>query len=195
MLLAWIAFPLVLLAICAGLGLLVDAISGRRLPGALVAPVGFAAAILLAQLASLAGAGIALIASALILLAGFGPLFSLPWRFGRPDPWAVAAALASFALFAAPVLLSGDPTFAAYGDPADIGSWLARADSDPIGAMGPLAVAQRLTGGEIAWHLQPYLAFLAALLSLCAWQLAAFDFWGAGASTKSKAPLGSARAR
>ena len=36
---AWVAYPLVLLALCAGLGLLVDAASGRRLPGALVVPV------------------------------------------------------------------------------------------------------------------------------------------------------------
>jgi hypothetical protein len=34
MLVAWVVFPLVLVAICVGLGLLLDALSGRRLAGA-----------------------------------------------------------------------------------------------------------------------------------------------------------------
>ena len=188
MLVAWLVFPLVLAALCAGLGLLADALSGRRLPGALVAPAGLVAAIILAQLAALAGAGVPLTATLLILLAGLGPLFSLPWRFGRPDPWAVGAALAVFALFAAPVVLSGDPTFATYGEPDDIAGWLALASDDPSGPVLPLAVARQLTGGEVAWHLQPYLAVLGALLTLCVWQIArAVDFDHTGVGSKSTA--------
>ncbi|HWO16620.1 MAG TPA: hypothetical protein VNM89_07905 [Solirubrobacterales bacterium] len=189
MLLAWVVLPLLLLAICAGLGLLVDAIGGRRLPGALIAPVGFAAAILLAQLATLAGAGVPLTAALVILLAGVGPASSLPWRFGRPDPWAVGAALAVFALFAAPVVLSGEPTFAAYGKADDIAGWLASADGDPNGLALPFAVAQQFLGGEAAWHFQPYVALLGALLSLCVWQIAASDIDHTRVGSKSAAPL------
>ncbi len=61
------------------------------------------------------------------------------------------------------------------------------ADSDPVGAMLPLAVAQHLAGGELAWHLQPYLALLAALVSLCAWQLAALG--AASLAPRSRAPI------
>jgi hypothetical protein len=160
------------LAICGGLGLLLDALCGRRLPGALVAPAGFAALVLVAGAMTLAEATEPYAASLAIVLAGVGAVASLPWRFGRPDPWLIAAALAVFALFAAPVVLSGDPTFASYGELADNMTWLAIASGDPSGPVLPLAAVQRLLGGEVAWHLQPYLALLGALLSLCAWQLA-----------------------
>ncbi len=215
MLVAWLAFPLALAAICAGLGLLLDALGGRRLPGALVVPAGFAGLIVIAQAMALVDATAPYAASLAIVLAAVGLIASLPWRFGRPDPWPIGAALAAFALFAAPVLLSGHPTFASYGDLADTPTWLAIAErvmehgrdlggldpstykanleatlgsGDPIGAVLPLAAAHRLLGGEAAWSFQPYLATLGALLTLSAWQIArAVDFWGAPAATKSTA--------
>jgi hypothetical protein len=169
---AWVAFPLALAALCAGLGLLADALSGRRLPGALVAPAGLVTMVALGGLATLAGAGIALTATALIVAAGLGPLAALPWRFGRPDPWAAGAALAVFVLFAAPVVLSGDPTFAVYGDAATMAEWLSLLAGDPGGPLAPIAVLEQLLGGEAAWYLQPYLALLGALIALTAWQFA-----------------------
>ncbi|HWO15797.1 MAG TPA: hypothetical protein VNM89_03695 [Solirubrobacterales bacterium] len=197
---AWVIFPLLLLAICAGLGLLVDALAGRRLPGALVAPAGLAALIVVMQAMTLASATADYAASLAILLAGVGAVATLPWRFGRPGPWPLAAALAVFALFAAPVVLSGDPIFASYGDLGDTVTWLAIAErvvehgrsledlapstykanldatlaaGEPVGAVLPLTPTQRLFGGEVAWSFQPYLASLGALLSLCVWQLVA----------------------
>lgn len=172
MLVAWLVFPLVLAALCAGLGLLVDALSGRRLPGVLVAPAGLVAMVVVGGVASLAGAGIALTATALIVAAGLGPLSALPWRFGRPDPWAAGSAFAVFALFAAPVVLYGDPTFAVYGDPATMAEWLSNAGDDAGGPVLPIAFVEQLLGGEAAWYLQPYLAVLGALLALTAWQAA-----------------------
>ena len=171
MIVAWVASPLALAALCAGLGLLADALSGRRLPGTLVAPAGLVAMVALGALAGLAGAGIALTATALIVAAGLGPLAALPWRFGRPDPWAAGAALAVFALFA-PVVLSGDPTFAVYGDAATMAQWLSLLAGDPGGPLVPIAVAEQLLGGEAAWYLQPYLALIGALIALTAWQFA-----------------------
>jgi hypothetical protein len=138
----------------------------------LLAPVGFAALVLLAQAASLVGASVGAISTGLVVLAGLGVAASMPWRFGRPDPWAASAALAAFALIAAPVLLSGAPTFVRVGSEDGVAAWLLGAASDPSWLSWPLAVAQRLLGGEPAWHLKPYLAVLGALLALTAWQLA-----------------------
>lgn len=172
MVLAWLVYPVLLLALCAGLGLLLDAACGQRLPGTLIAPVGLATLVLLAQVASLLGASVAAVASGTIVLAGVGVAVSMPWSFDRPDRWAALAALAVFVLFALPSLLSGHPTFAVYGEEAEIERWLLAGASDPVGAIWPLAVAQRLLGGELAWHLQPYIAVLGALLALGAWELA-----------------------
>jgi hypothetical protein len=216
MLLAWVVYPLVLLALCGGLGLLLDALCGRRLPGALVAPAGFAALIVIAQAMTIAEATAPYAASLAILLAGVGVVASMPWRFGRPDPWAIAVAFAAFLFFAGPVVLSGEPTFTAYGTLGDTPTWLAIAEramehgrdlgglapstyqvnleetlgsGDPIGAVLPLAAVQRLLGGEVAWHFQPYLAVLGALLTLCAWQITAADFDHTRVGSKSAGPL------
>ena len=41
----------------------------------------------------------------------------------------------------------------------------------PVGAFIPFGAAQKLVGGDLAWVFQPYLSFLAAMLSLCLWQI------------------------
>jgi hypothetical protein len=48
-LVAWVVFPMVVLAIALGNGLLVQRISGAPLPGSLILPGGVAAMIVLAQ--------------------------------------------------------------------------------------------------------------------------------------------------
>jgi hypothetical protein len=196
---AWVVYPLVLLALCAGMGLLVDALAGRRLPGALVAPVGLAAIVVVGQFATIADTTAELIVPLVCFGAVLGAGLSLPsWRFGRPDPWPVAAALAVFAVFAAPVVLSGEPTFAGYIKLDDTATWLALTDrvmehgrdlsgmepstyratleanlpsGYPVGVFLPFGAAQKLVGGDLAWVFQPYLSFLAAMLSLCLWQI------------------------
>jgi hypothetical protein len=196
---AWVVYPLVLLALCSGMGLLVDALAGRRLPGALVPPVGLAAIVVVGQFTTWSDATAELSVPLVCFLAALGPGFALPWRFARPDPWAAGAALAVFAVFAAPVVLSGEPTFAGYIKLDDTATWLALTDrvmehghslaglepstyratlefnlagGYPVGAFLPFGVAQKLTGGDLAWVFQPYLTFLAAMLSLCLWQVA-----------------------
>jgi hypothetical protein len=197
---AWVVYPLILLALCAGLGLLVDALGGRRLPGALVAPAGLAAIVVVGELTTATDATAELTAPAVCGLAVLGAGLSLPWRFGRPDPWPAAVALAVFAVFAAPVVLSGHPTFAGYVKLDDTATWLAMTDrimehgrslaglepssyyatlkfnlagGYPIGAFIPFGTAQKLSGGDLAWVFQPYLSFLAAMLSLGLWQILA----------------------
>jgi hypothetical protein len=196
---AWVVYPLVLLALCAGLGLLVDVLCGRRLPGALVAPIGLAAIVVVGQFTTLAEATAELTVPLVCFLAVLGGGLSLPWRFGRPDPWPAAAAFAVFAVFAAPVVLSGEPTFAGYIKLDDTATWLALTDrvmehgrdlsgmepstyratleanlpsGYPVGVFLPFGTAQELVGGDLAWVFQPYLSFLAAMLSLCLWQIA-----------------------
>lgn len=195
---AWALFPLVLLALCLGLGLLIDLLAGRRLPGALIAPVGLAALVVAGQFTTWSESTAELTVPLLVLLAVLGAGLSLPWRFGTPDPLPIAVAVAVFLVFGAPVLLSGSPTFAGYIMLDDTATWLAMTDrimehgrslaglgassyyatlkfnlagGYPIGAFIPFGAAQRLVGGDLAWVFQPYLSFIASMLSLALWQI------------------------
>jgi hypothetical protein len=200
MFVAWVAYPLVLLALCTGLGLLVDVASGRRLPGPLVPPLGLAALVVVAEFTTWSDPTAELTVPLVCFLAALGAGLSLPWRFGRPDPWPIAVGLAVFAVFAAPVVLSGHPTFAGYIKLDDTATWLALTDrvmehgrslsglgpssyyatlefnlasGYPVGVFLPFGTAQKLVGGDLAWVFQPYVSFLAAMLSLCLWQIVA----------------------
>jgi len=62
---------------------------------------------------------------AVVLLAVLGAGLSLPWRFGRPNRWPLLVAFAVFAVFGAPVVLSGEPSFAGYIKLDDTATWLA----------------------------------------------------------------------
>jgi hypothetical protein len=195
---AWVVFPLVLLALCLGLGLLVDLLSGRRLPGALLAPAGLAAMIVAGGFTAASDATAELTVPLLLGLALLGAGLSWPWRYSRPDPLPTAAALAVFAIFAAPVVLSGEPTFAGYIKLDDTATWLAMTDrimehgrsldglgpssyratldfnlagGYPIGVFVPFGTGQKLVGGDLAWVFQPYVSFLMAMLSLSLWQV------------------------
>jgi hypothetical protein len=195
---AWIIFPLVLLALCTGLGLLVDVACGRRLPGVLVPPMGLAALVVVGDFTTATDATAELTVPLVLVLAVLGAGLSLPWRFGRPDPLPIAVAVSVFVVFGAPVILSGNPTFAGFIMLDDTATWLAMTDrimehsrslaglegssyyatlefnlaaGYPIGAFIPFGTAQKLVGGDLAWVFQPYLSFLAAMLSLGLWQV------------------------
>src|SRR5256885_3098377 len=53
--LAWVAFPLLAAVAALGWGLLAERATGRRLPGALLAPVGLAAIVVVSQLLTASG--------------------------------------------------------------------------------------------------------------------------------------------
>ncbi len=201
LLVAWLAFPLLLSALSLGGGLLVERAAGRPLPGALLLPLGLALLIAATGLVTYTGAT-AELATPLALglaLGGFAVgrrrLIAL-----RPDRWALAAAAGVFATFAAPVVLSGEATFAGYtllGDTSihfmlvdrlmehghDAGglpssSYQAALASYfdsayPLGAHAALGATRPLTGQDVAWIFQPYLAFLAAMTSLSLYALLA----------------------
>ncbi len=121
-----------------------------------------------------------------------------------------------FRVFGAPVDLSGEPTFAGYIKLDDTATWLAMTDrvmehgreprrartlqllrdpasttspgGYPIGAFVPFGAAQKLAGGDLAWVFQPYLSFLAAMLSLCLWEILRVPSCAAPAARRRRLP-------
>ena len=102
-------------------------------------------------------------------------------------------------LFAAPVVLSGEATFAGYVKLDDTATWLAMTDhlmehgrdvgglapssyeatldvnlgtGYPVGAFPPLGIGARLVGQDPAWVFQPYQALLAAYTGLALYAVA-----------------------
>lgn len=198
MFLSWIVFPLLLLALSAGCGLLVRRAAGIELPATLIAPVGFTVVVLTGEMTSLASWLADLAAPLAVALAVAG--FLLSW--GRPrglDRYALYAALGVFVVYALPVVAFGEPTFTGYIKLDDTATWLALTDriaeagrdlsglapssyeatlhfnlgsGYPIGAFTPLAIGSTLLGRDPAWVFQPYLATMALLLALCLYELA-----------------------
>ena len=104
-----------------------------------------------------------------------------------------------YGFFAAPVVLSGDATFAGYIKLDDTATWLAMTDrlmehgrdlnglapssyeaaldvnlsiGYPVGAFPPLGIGAKLVGQDVAWVFQPYMALLAAYMGLALYVLA-----------------------
>jgi hypothetical protein len=200
LLVCWVVFPLVLALLGLGCGLLLERIAGRRLPGALVVPAGLALVMVAAHLATATDTTSELAVPLVVVLAVAGLALSPPWRRGPLDWWAVGAAVAVFCFFAAPIVLSGQATVAGYLKLEDTATWLALTDRTmehgrsldglapssyegilasflphgyPIGALMPFGVGKALVGEDLAWLLQPYMAFLAAMLALSLYGLVA----------------------
>ena len=196
--LAWVWTPLVLLAVCGGLGLLLEALTRTRLPAALLAPIGLCLGVLLVIPAYEVGATDVVVAVVLCALAIAGVALG---RRGllerlRPGP-AAAAALATYGLYLAPVVLSGSWTWAGYNytnDPANTltaAAWILGHGATPpaegistsanVAAMlmdsgyplGPhlfLGSLLPLAGVSLVAAYQPFIAFAVAMAAaaLCA---------------------------
>jgi hypothetical protein len=198
MLVSWLLFPLALAVLGLGCGLLLEAASAVRLPTSLLPAAGLAVMVVAVSFTTMADATAELSIPVVIALAVAGFLLSPPWRERELDRWAVAGALAVFAAFAAPVVISGAAGFAGYITLDDTATWLAITDhvmehgrnlhglapssyeatlafnlpsGYPIGAFLPLGVGRALVGQDAAWVFQPYLAFLAAMLALAFYTL------------------------
>ena len=195
--LCWIVFPAVLAALSLGCGLIVERAARTRLPFELLLPTGFAAIVGVSLFATLSSKTARLALPAIFALAAIG-LAVAGARLRRIDPWAVAAAVGVFAVFAAPVVLSGDATFAGYIKLDDTATFLALTDRAvehgrslaglapssyeatlafnlpfyPLGSLLPLGYGAAIVGQDAAWVFQPYLAFLAAVLALALYRLA-----------------------
>jgi hypothetical protein len=196
-LVAWVAFPLLLCGLSLGCGLLLEHTAGRRLPGALVLPAGFAVVIVASSLTTMSATTAGFTAPLVVALAVAGIGSSLRDR-RRPEVGAAATALAVFCVYAAPIVLSGSATFAGYISLDDTATWFALVDNAmthgrsfaglapstysallradlgtgyPIGSMLPLGVGHELTGRDTAWLFQPYIAFAAVMVSLSVYAL------------------------
>jgi hypothetical protein len=200
LLLSWIVFPLLLLLICLGCGLLVRELSGVTVSGPLLAPLGFAVVIVIGELTTVGGTTTQLLAPLAVAAAVGGFLLAAQrpgWR--RIEPWAVAAGAVVFAVYAAPIVLSGEPTFGGYIKLDDTSTWLAITDrlmdhgrdigglapstyeatlsfnlgsGYPVGVFLPLGMSVQLLGRDAAWLFQPYMAFMALMLALCLYAIA-----------------------
>jgi hypothetical protein len=200
MLVSWLVFPAVLGVLSLGCGLLLERAGARRLPGPLLLPAGFAVIVVAASFPTMRDPTAELAAPLVVSLAAAGYGLSLPLRRRAlaVDLWCVGGAVAVFCVFAAPVVASGDPTFAGYIKLDDTSTWLAFTDhvmergrdltglapstyeatlasnlpsGYPLGAHLPLGIGHELTGEDSAWLFQPHLAFLAALLALAGYEL------------------------
>jgi hypothetical protein len=198
--LAWIVFPIVLGLLSLGCGLLLETVSGMRLPGALLLPGGFIVISVAVYFAHMTN-GTAVLQTPLVIgLAIAGYVLSPPWKRFQFDGWLTGAAVGVYGVFAAPVVLSGAATFAGYtrlDDTATFLSFLDRAArftyggltnldpstykstllqegykyGYPLGSMLPIDVGHTLLRVDQAWLWQPYITFMAALTALGLYQL------------------------
>ena len=194
----WVAFPLLLCALSLGCGLLVERGAGLRLPGTLVLPVGFAAVVVISLLVTMTDVTAELAAPAVIATAVAGLV--LARRRSRPsvDWWALAAAAGVFAVYAAPVVLSGEATFPGYIKLDDDSTFLANLDrvmehgrsldglepssylatlqphlakGYPLGAVMPVGVGREVVRGDSLWLYHPCVALTAVMLALALYGL------------------------
>jgi hypothetical protein len=198
LLVPWVAFPLALGAVALGCALVVQRVTGRQVPGPLLLPLGIAAVTVVASFTTWSGRTAQLTVPLLVGLAVGGLGLGLS-TLRRVDPYAVACALVAFAAVGAPVLASGEATFAGYVKLDDTATFLALTDrvlehgrdldglapssyeatlavnlaqGYPTGSLLPLGVGARLVATDPAWVFHPYLAFLAAMLALSLYVLA-----------------------
>jgi hypothetical protein len=196
----WAVFSLVLCVLSLGCGLLLERVAGSRVSGVLLLPCGFAVLSLAAQGATMASPTARAAVPLVLALAALGFVLSFRQWDRRPDPWALAAAVGVFAVYAAPIVLSGRATFAGYIKLDDDSTFLAMTDrvmehgrsiaglapssylatletnitkGYPLATFMPLGVGHGLLGVDSAWLFQPCLALMAAMLSLPLYELTA----------------------
>jgi hypothetical protein len=198
-LVCWVLFPIALVAVSLGCGLLLEQTARTTLPGALLPAAGFAVVLVAAHMATALDTTAELALPLVLALAVAGYALAWPVGRGRIDRCALVAAGITYAVFAAPILLSGAATFAGYIKLDDTATWLAMTDrlmehgrnldglppssyeatlalnltsGYPVGAFPPLGIGSKLVGQDPAWTFQPYMALLAALMASALYVLA-----------------------
>ena len=199
----WVLYVALNLVVALGLSLLVERATGTELPGVLLAPLGVAGVFVTSQALSYFSWSAPAATPGVVVLGLAGLVVGRRrLRARRPlDRAAVAAAVAVFAVFAAPIVLTGEPTFAGYTVLGDTSIHFIGADyvlhhGRHIGGLAPssyefslsayygnggypsggpvaAAVLAPLVGYDIAWIFQPFLALLAAMTSLCVYAIVA----------------------
>jgi hypothetical protein len=196
---AWVLFPLVLLAVCLGCGLAVERVAGWRLPGTVIASVGLALVIVVATLMTYKGSTAKFTTAVVLVLAVAGYASSIG-RVSelRPERFGLAVGLGLYAVLAAPAVLSGNATFLGYFQLNDSAVHFALIDQllahgrdlsgvhpsslqfvlhgylstdYPIGADVALGAVRPLLAQNVAWVFQPYLAVILSLGGVAIYQL------------------------
>jgi hypothetical protein len=170
---------------------MVERAAGVRLSGALVVPLGLAAAIVIASLLTAWSVTAPAAAAVVAVVAAAGLIIARPFR--RVVLWPAVMALGVLLVYGAPVLLSGSATFAGYLHLDDTATWFGITDQAmsrgrslthlphstywlvlsetvgtgyPLGAFMLLGIGHALTGIDSAWIVQPYLACCGAAVGL-----------------------------
>jgi hypothetical protein len=198
LLVTWLLFPAVLGVLALGCGLLLERAAGVRVAGVLLAPLGVAVMVVVGEFLTLGATTAPFVVPTVVALAaaglGYGAIRGRARRAALPF---LTAALV-FCAYAAPVVLSGQATFAGYIKLDDTATFLALTDrvmrhglslsglapssyeatlsvnlghGYPVGALLPFGIGRSLVGVDGAWVYQPYLAFLAAMLALVLYEL------------------------
>ena len=200
LLICWVVFPVVMTAIALGCGLLLEQLANRRMPSGLLPVAGFAVVLVTGHIAMAWDATAELAVPAVLALAAAGVAISWPVHRRGVDWWAAGVGCAVFAMFGAPVVLSGEATFAGYIKLDDTATWLAMTDrlmehgrdlgglasssyeatldvnlrvGYPVGAFPPLGIGAQLVGQDPAWVFQPYESLLAAFTGMALYVLTA----------------------
>jgi hypothetical protein len=202
LLVCWVAFPLLLGAMAQGCGTLVERAAGRSLVLGVRIPCGVALMIAVLDLATRSTATAHLAVTAVVAVSGLGLALAPPWRWRwrAGHAGALAAAGIVFAAYAAPVVLSGMATWTGYIKLDDTATWLALVDRAlsagrtlaglppstyrdvlsnyltvgyPLGSFLPMGIGHALLGEDVAWLVNPWMAFLAAVLALALHRIAA----------------------
>jgi hypothetical protein len=196
LILSWVLFPLVLAALGLGWGVLAERAAGARLSGALLIPLGLATALVIAGTVTT----IHPLARAAAPIVGVGAVAGLifAWPGRRLERWPLLAAVGVLLVYGAPVLLSGQATFTGFIKLDDTSTWFNVVDtvmthgrsvagvapstftlvftgdvgsSYPLGAFILPGLGHQLTGIDVAWIFQPYLACCGAAVALSLYAL------------------------
>jgi hypothetical protein len=198
MFVSWFVFPLVMAVLAIGCGALLETACRVRLPGTMLAPAGLCVMIVVGAFMTQTDGTAELATPIVVGLAVAGLVLLLLRRPWRPDWWSVGAAVAVFAVFAAPLVLFGELSIAGYLRLSDTATWPGYTDlimdsgrnvdallpseyennmrrfldaGYPIGSTVPLGIGHILLDRDTAWLLQPSLALFAPMMALVIYAL------------------------
>lgn len=198
---AWLLFPLVLVAVSGGIGLLIERAAGVRLNGSLLVPLGFAGALVTSRMFTASPVSADFTLAALLVLAVLGGVLGRRRVRAAHVDWApVLAAVGVFLVAGAPVIFTGSPTFSGSRALPDTSHQLALAaflpehgrdwesqelssnrlnlekyivSAYPVASQATLGALSPLGLIDLAWLYQPYLSFVLALIPLSLYALLA----------------------
>src|SRR6266536_1251916 len=168
LLVAWLAFPLLLAALSLGCGRLLEATARTKLPGPLVLPVGLTVVILVGEFTTLSGSTAPF--AGYIKLDDTATYLAMTDRVMEHGRSLAGLAPSTYQETLATTLKLGYPT----------------------GSLIPLGIGHQLLAYDVAWLFQPFLAFLAAMLALTLYSLldglVPSSRWRAGAAFLAAQP-------